>query len=157
MAISQFVDARPQTGQRLLFGSAAPTAGTWNAGDELFVSPNEGVSITALLPDKYRCVAAGTPGTWVAMGAASNVGTAIASAATVAPVARVTHITGTAAVVNITLPTGFPDGGQITLIPDGIFTWTAAGNIAVLGTAVVSRALTMTYDATAVKWYPSYV
>jgi hypothetical protein len=27
----------------------------------------------------------------------------------------------------------------------------------VAGTAVVSRALTMTYDVTTTKWYPSYV
>ena len=33
----------------------------------------------------------------------------------------------------------------------------SAGNIAVAGTAVVSRALTMTYDVTTTKWYPSYV
>jgi hypothetical protein len=48
-------------------------------------------------------------------------------------------------------------GGAITLIPTGIFTWTTAGNIALAGTAVVSKALTMTYDATTTKWYPSYV
>jgi hypothetical protein len=46
---------------------------------------------------------------------------------------------------------------MITLIPTGAFTWTAAGNIAVLGTAVVNRALTLVYDATTTKWYPSYV
>jgi hypothetical protein len=43
------------------------------------------------------------------------------------------------------------------LIPTGVFTWTTAGNIALAGTAVVSKALTMTYDATTTKWYPSYI
>jgi hypothetical protein len=48
-------------------------------------------------------------------------------------------------------------GGSITLIPTGAFTWTTAGNIAVAGTAVVNRALTMVYDSGTAKWYPSYV
>ena len=82
----------------------------------------------------------------------------IASAATVAPIAPVTIISGTAAIVTITAPAPISTtGGTITFIPTGAFTWTTAGNIAVAGTAVVSRALTLTYDATTVKWYPSYV
>jgi len=82
----------------------------------------------------------------------------IASAATIAPTKPITFISGTAAVVTITAPTPISaGGGMITLIPTGAFTWTAAGNIAVLGTAVVNRALTLVYDATTTKWYPSYV
>ena len=82
----------------------------------------------------------------------------IASAATIAPTAPITFISGTAAVVTITAPAPISTGGgTITVIPTGAFTWTAAGNIAILGTAVVSRALTFTYDATTTKWYPSYV
>jgi hypothetical protein len=82
----------------------------------------------------------------------------IASATTIAPTTPIAFVSGTTAVVTITaaapISTG---GGTITLIPTGAFTWTAAGNIAVLGTAVVNRALTMTYDVTTTKWYPSYV
>ena len=82
----------------------------------------------------------------------------IASAATVAPTAPVTIISGTAAIDTITAPAPISTtGGTITFIPTSAFTWTTAGNIAVAGTAVVSRALTLTYDATTVKWYPSYV
>ena len=82
----------------------------------------------------------------------------IASAATIAPTTQIVIISGTAAVVTITAPAPISaGGGTITLIPTGAFTWTTAGNIAVLGTAVVSRALTMTYDVTTTKWYPSYV
>jgi hypothetical protein len=82
----------------------------------------------------------------------------IASAATIAPTTQITFISGTAAVVTITAPAPISaGGGTITLIPTGVFTWTAAGNIAVLGTAVVGRALTMIYDVTTTKWYPSYV
>jgi hypothetical protein len=82
----------------------------------------------------------------------------IASATTIAPTKSITFISGTAAVVTITAPTSFAAaGGSITLIPTAAFTWTTAGNIAVAGTAVVSRALTMTYDSGISKWYPSYV
>ena len=82
----------------------------------------------------------------------------IASATTIAPTKSITFISGTAAVVTITAPTSFAAaGGSITLIPTAAFTWTTAGNIAVAGTAVVSRALTMTYDSGTTKWYPSYV
>ena len=82
----------------------------------------------------------------------------IASATTIAPTTPIVFISGTTAVVTITaaapISTG---GGTITLLPTGIFTWTTAGNIALAGTAVVSKALTMTYDTTTTKWYPSYV
>jgi hypothetical protein len=86
----------------------------------------------------------------------SLVGGTIASAATVAPVAFMTYITGTAEIVNITLP--YPAfSGKIVLLPEGAFTWTAAGNIAVLGTATADRALVLFYNAATTKWYPSYV
>ena len=81
----------------------------------------------------------------------------IASAATIAPTKQITFISGTTAINTITAPTGIATtGGQITIIPTGIFTTTTAGNIALASTAVVSRALIMTYDATTAKWYPSY-
>ena len=82
----------------------------------------------------------------------------IASATTIAPTTQITFVSGTTAVVTITAPAPISaGGGTITLIPTGAFTWTAAGNIAVLGTAVVNRALTLVYDVTTTKWYPSYV
>ena len=83
----------------------------------------------------------------------TSVGTAIASASTIAPTFYLTHITGTTAVANITVPyTGFT--GCRKLIPDGAFTTTAAGNIGLATTAVVGKALEECYDGT--KWYPSY-
>ena len=82
----------------------------------------------------------------------------IASAATVAPTKPITIISGTAAIVTITAPAPISaGGGTIIFIPTGAFTWTTAGNIAVAGTAVVSRALSLTFDVTTTKWYPSYV
>ena len=82
----------------------------------------------------------------------------IASATTIAPTTPISFVSGTTAIVTITAPSPISaGGGAVVLIPTGAFTWTTAGNIAVAGTAVVSRTLTMTYDATTTKWYPSYV
>lgn len=47
-------------------------------------------------------------------------------------------------------------GGQITLIPTGGWSTTTAGNIALATTAVVNKALILTWDTTTAKWYPSY-
>ena len=81
----------------------------------------------------------------------------IASATTIAPTTPIVFISGTTAVVTITAPSPISaGGGQITLIPTGAFTTTNAGNIAIASTAVVSKALIMTYDVTTAKWYPSY-
>jgi hypothetical protein len=83
-------------------------------------------------------------------------GVDIASTTTIAPDHYMHRVTGTTAIVNITLPfTGFK--GTIVLIPTGIFTWTAAGNIGLAGTAVVGKALFMTYHPDQAKWFPSYI
>lgn len=88
-----------------------------------------------------------------------QVGAAIASAGTIAVLAPVTHITGTTNVVTITPPPGCASGTngcQITLIPDGLWSTTNAGNIAIATTGVVSKALILTWDNATTKWYPSY-
>jgi hypothetical protein len=87
---------------------------------------------------------------------------AVASAAgVILPSGPLFHVTGALAVTGFTTPVGCDatavGGAQFITIPDGTFTWTAAGNIAVLGTAVVNRAITWTWDATNSKWVPSYV
>ena len=84
--------------------------------------------------------------------------TTIASAATIAPIKSITFISGVAVISTITAVAPFTTGGgTITLIPTAIFSWDILGNIALAGTAVVSRALTMTYDSGTSLWYPSYV
>jgi hypothetical protein len=81
----------------------------------------------------------------------------IASATTIAPTKAITFISGVTPIATITAPSPISlGGGTITLIPTGIFTTTIAGNIALASTAVVGKALLMTYDATTAKWYPSY-
>jgi hypothetical protein len=81
----------------------------------------------------------------------------LASGTVITPMKSISFVSGTSA-INIIVPTHFAGaGGSIVLIPTGIFTWTTAGNIALAGTAVVNKALTMTYDSATLKWYPSYI
>jgi hypothetical protein len=81
----------------------------------------------------------------------------IASATTIAPTTSILFVSGVTPVVTITAPTPISlTGGQITIIPTGIFTTTTAGNIALASTAVVGKALIMTYNQGTLKWYPSY-
>lgn len=100
-----------------------------------------------------------TPGWGNPSGLVGEPTTLVASAAgSVVPTGRLFHINGTAAITGFTIASmiGFA-GGRFTVIPDAVFTWTAAGNIALAGTAVVSKALDFVWDPAAVKWYPSYI
>lgn len=84
-----------------------------------------------------------------------SVGSTVPSfAGEITPTGPIFHVSGTDAITGIAVPGGF--SGQITIIPDGIFTWTTAGNIALAGTAVVSKAIIFTYDSSTKMWYPSY-
>lgn len=88
---------------------------------------------------------------------ANLIGPNIASAATIAPTKPIHHVTGTAAIVTITPPDP-AFSGVVILIADGIWTWTAAGNISVLGTTTAANgAVVFTYDPATAKWYPSRV
>ena len=80
----------------------------------------------------------------------------IASASTIAPDTAVVFINGSAAINTITVPAWMEGSAQITFIPLGIFTTTTAGNIALASTAVVNKAMIMTYASGTGKWYPSY-
>jgi hypothetical protein len=92
----------------------------------------------------------------VGLSATLNPAPTIASASTIQPLAPITFVSGITSVNTITVPAEFVGGGQITLIPTGLFLTGTSGNIAIATTAVVSKALIMTYDATTAKWYPSY-
>ncbi len=83
--------------------------------------------------------------------------TVASPAGAITPSGPMMHVSGTNAITGITIPVGF-SGGQLIIIPDGNFTWTTAGNIALAGTAVTGRVLVFTYDSNAAKpFYPSYV
>ena len=120
-----------------------------------------GSAVFATTPTLVTPVIGAATGTSLVLSSFNAVSAAaptVASATTIAPTTPIAFVSGTTAIVTITAPSPISaGGGAITLIPTGAFTWTTAGNIAVAGTAVVSRTLTMTYDATTTKWYPSYV
>lgn len=81
----------------------------------------------------------------------------IASAGTIAPTKEISFVSGVTAISTITPPAPIASGGgQITLIPTGLWSTNTAGNIALASAAVVSKALILTYDTTTGKWYPSY-
>jgi hypothetical protein len=92
----------------------------------------------------------------VGLSATLNPAPTIASAATIQPLAPITFISGTTTINTITVPSEFVGGGQITLIPTGLWSTGTSGNIAIATTGVVSKALILSYDATTTKWYPSY-
>lgn len=87
----------------------------------------------------------------------AGVTAAVASAAgVIVPSGPLFHVTGALAITGFTLPLGFV-GGSFCIIPDGNFTTTTAGNVALASTAVTSKALCYTYDKTAAKpFFPSY-
>jgi len=92
----------------------------------------------------------------VGLFATLNPAPTIASAATIQPLAPITFVSGTTTINTITAPAEFVGGGQITLIPTGLWSTGTSGNIAIATTGVVSKALILSYDATTTKWYPSY-
>ena len=92
----------------------------------------------------------------VGMNATLNPAPTIASAATIQPLNPIVFVSGTTTINTITVPAEFVGGGQITIIPTGLWSTGTSGNIALATTAVVSKALIMFYDAVTAKWYPSY-
>jgi hypothetical protein len=100
-------------------------------------------------------MAPGSPGALQA----AKVGAALSSAATIAPTAPIHHVTGTTQITTITAPTVLAQagmGGCLVLIPDAAWTTATSGNIALASTAVVNKQLTMCWDNSTSKWYPSY-
>ncbi len=80
------------------------------------------------------------------------VGTAIASAATIAPVSGITHVTGTSTISTITVPTVAVNGGSytgcITLVADGAWATATGGNISAAFTATAGSSYRFCYDGT---------
>lgn len=81
----------------------------------------------------------------------------IASATTIAPTHGIHIVTGTTAIVNITIPSA-DFSGSIILQAAAIWTWTAAGNITVAGTVTAAGGtVVFTYIPSLAKWAPSRV
>ncbi len=105
------------------------------------------------------------PGFNNGFGALANVpsaGTEASVAGTNAVLGPVFAISGTNAIVTFTPPVGFNStavgGGCFTVIPKGVFTWTAAGNISVLGTVTaITQNVSFCWNPYTSKWIPSRV
>jgi hypothetical protein len=81
----------------------------------------------------------------------------ITSSGTITPTRPISFVSGVNAISTITAPSIFATrSGQITLIPTGLWSTNTSGNIALATTAVVNKALIMTWDSQTAKWYPSY-
>lgn len=140
----------PTTAQYLFYDFPIAAKGTLITSD-VYAKAGEFVWIYA--PENFNVRVEGT----TLSDAVTTAAPTIASATTIAPTTPIVFVSGTTAIATITVPAALGSyGNQIVLIPTGAFTTTVAGNIALASTAVVNRALTMTYDATTVKWYPSY-
>lgn len=80
----------------------------------------------------------------------------VVNAATIVATGPYFHVTGAGAIVNITAPPGYVEGGEVTIVADAAATWTAAGNIAVAGTFTTGgSAVTFVFDSGSGKWHPS--
>jgi hypothetical protein len=85
---------------------------------------------------------------------------AVASAAgQITPSGPLFHITGALAITGFNIPVGLDPkaGQQMCVIPDAAFTTTAANNIALASTGVISKAICWTVEPNAAKpFFPSY-
>ncbi len=79
-------------------------------------------------------------------------GTDVASAATITPTGNVFHVTGTTTITSVS-GTGITAGTTITIIFDGILTFTDGSNLKLAGNFVTSAddTITLQYDGT--NWY----
>lgn len=122
-----------------------------NGGTGVTTSTGTGKNVLSDLPTFNNIINSGVIAT-------SATAPTVASANTTVISAPITFISGTAVIK--TLVIGAPisaTGGQVTLIPTGAFTWDTTANFAIAGTAVVGKALIVTYNQGTDKWYPSYV
>lgn len=88
--------------------------------------------------------------------------TVASAASAITPSGPFFSISGTAAITGFNIPLGFngtaTGGGCFTANPTGIWTWTAAGNIAVAGTTTAAQiTVTFCWNAATSKWQPSRI
>jgi len=153
------------------FNSGSPYGGNWYAA-------NGSCLTLATLSNPFLDIQTGLQwlcstitGTWVPgfgnTQMPAGLTTAVASAAgAITPSGPFFHITGTAAVTGFNIPLGFnanatagnPGQGCFTAIADGVFSWTAAGNISVAsGTVTAGTSITFCWDSLNAKWVPSSI
>lgn len=92
------------------------------------------------------------PASWV------QTGTVASAAGAITPSGPYFNISGTSAITGFNIPIGFNTllGGCFTANPTGIWTWTAAGNIATAGTVTAATTpVTFCWNVASSKWIPS--
>jgi len=100
---------------------------------------------------------------WNNSGPPQATATVASVAGTTVPSGPLFTISGTNAIVNFGIPTGFngtaSGGGCFIAIPTGIWTWTAAGNISTAGTVTAGNSVPVTFcwNAATSKWVPSRI
>lgn len=92
------------------------------------------------------------PATWI------QTATVASAAGAITPSGPYFNISGTQAITGFNIPVGFDTttGGCFTANPTGIWTWTAAGNIATAGTTTAATTpVTFCWNVASSKWIPS--
>lgn len=92
------------------------------------------------------------PPTW------GQTATVASAAGAITPSGPYFNISGTSAITGFNIPVGFNTniGGCFTANPTGIWTWTAAGNIATAGTTTAATTpVTFCWNVVSQKWIPS--
>lgn len=92
------------------------------------------------------------PPTWI------QTATVPSAAGAITPSGPYFNISGTSAITGFNIPLGFNTslGGCFTANPTGIWTWTAAGNIATAGTVTAATTpVTFCWNVASSKWIPS--
>ncbi|MCU1338840.1 MAG: hypothetical protein JWO19_4421 [Bryobacterales bacterium] len=95
---------------------------------------------------------------WAATSTWGQTATVASAAGAVTPSGPYFNISGTAAITGFNIPIGFNTslGGCFTANPTGIWTWTAAGNIATAGTTTAATTpVTFCWNVVSAKWIPS--
>ena len=144
-----------------LFSTTLSVTGIITASDKIILTQTDGNEYIDSLNDGYVDVGATTgirlnaTSTYINGFLATYIGANVASNATITPTGTIFHVTGITTINTINVPySGFT--GQITIIPDGLFSTGITGNIALATVAVVSKELIMTWDNVTNLWYPSY-
>lgn len=117
-----------------------------------------GVGLGSEVGSTFDCLGVTTAGQWVQTNGNGypTLGSTVASPnGVMTPTGVVFTVSGTNAITGILAPAGLGVGFNLYIVPSGVFTWTAATNIALAGTAVVNKTLIFTWNGS--KWVPSYI
>lgn len=137
------------------YASAAPTAGQWNINDVII---NEAPALNGG-PEKWVCVASGSPGTWVAVTQLKNPAsvTTISAAGTAVLTDNIIQIGTGSFNVTLTAPTEATSGNKAVLINPtaGPVTLVAGAGTSVVGAVSISANSAANLVSAGTVWYRS--